>query len=385
MFQVVPKIRFKLTVIPQYTKLKTMKPLQFNQSLLIGSDAEIFLNLGGKTIGSETVIPKEGLDCGVGKVVRDGIQVELNPKAEFCRAYHNNNIAKCFKDLRKTLIENFPKVKVDFSPLVKVARKEFDSLSEESKQFGCKPSSNTYTGESKIKVNPKKYLKRTGSGHLHWGIYGIENRLAINSSEKLVPMFDAILANTCVLIDRDKNNAERRKNYGLAGEFRYHENERLEYRTLSNFWLKSYPLASMVMGLGRFAVHLVAQTTKTNNYIKAIQDAVPAKKIIKAINSNNFDLAYENFSKLEPIILEASGTLKDSYPITNATIKEFHYFIKKGIDYWFRSHPLTHWCDEYTEGHQTGGFEFFLQNAVRQDIQNNLKSLPEKTIRDIWV
>lgn len=357
-----------------------MKPLFFNQQINLGSDPEIFLSLGGKTIGSEKVIAKEGLSTSGGKLIRDGVQIELNPSFSNCRQSCCYSISLCFKELSQNLRINHPNVILDFAPVVKVDKEEFKSLSAESQVFGCQPSTNIYQEDSKIKVNPKRYMKRSGGGHLHFSTYG-GNHAAISTPSRLVPVFDAILGNTCVLIDRDKSNVERRKVYGKSGEFRAKSTERIEYRTLSNFWLKSSQLASLVMGLGRMAIHLTEQSTDGNDYLKAIRETVSQDDIVKAINHNDFELAYKNFEKLTPIILEAAGNNTNSYPINQLNIKEFHHFVKLGMDYWFKEHPLTYWCEKYTGQ----GWEHFMSTNVKQDIESNRKSLPEKTLREIWI
>jgi len=284
---------------------------------------------------------------------------------------------------------------VDFSPLVKLSQKELDSLSEASKVFGCAPSTNVYTkGDdktSKIEVDPKKYLGRSAGGHIHLGNayhsyvnkdgtlkykddkaftssgqIGIRTEKALKQDvETMVKMLDIVVGNTCVLLDRDPANKERRKNYGRAGEHR-RKDYGLEYRTLSNFWLRSYQLMSFVTGMCRLAVLLVDQSTPENDYVKAIFDVVDMDDVVKAINENDFDLAYANFSKIEPILLQATRGefLHESFPIHEKTVKYFHYFVKTGINHWFKENPVNHWT-KLPDGHGRG-FEAFLQNRVAQ-------------------
>ena len=371
-----------------------LKPLAFYQQVSLGADPEFFFSKGGTVVGSEKVLPEQGL---MGRFVRDGVQAELNPNASTCRALLGNEIHQCFYRLYRDIISNSPDLNIEVTSCVKISQEELDSLSEKSKVFGCAPSNNVYNAEgdktSKITVNPKKYLRRSAGGHIHLGniyktyldpkhgslynrdcnftsVYNIgfrTERAFTENLETMVKMMDIIVGNTCVMIDRDPNNKERRQVYGKAGEHRK-KDYGFEYRTLSNFWLRSYQLMSFVMGLSRMAVLLVEQSVENNDYAKAIFDAVDMDDVVKAINENDFDLAYDNFKKIEPIILSITNNdfYVGSFPLHPKTIKYFHYFVSKGIDYWFKENPLIHWI-RLPDGHGIG-WESFLQKTVHADL-----------------
>lgn len=377
-----------------------MRPLPYSRNVTLGCDPEFFFTGSkGETTGAEKVLPKDGITYTRGtdarhldgmhtaigdtsRIVIDGVQAELNPRPNPCRANLGNEIGACFRSLKKTLEDKG--MKVSFAPVVKVSRKEMNSLSDQSKIFGCAPSTNVYAkeSESKILVDPKKYLKRSAGGHVHLGAErGCDAIVkALKNVEVLVPMLDAIVGNTCVLIDRDPNNAERRKNYGRAGEHRVKEYG-MEYRTLSNFWLQSYQLMSLVMGLSRLAVHIVAYSTKENDYVAAIMKAVDQKDIVKAINENDFALAYDNFMKIEAILLDATGTHSEDYPFTRPNIDAFHFFISKGVNHWFKEDPFQHWL-AIPEGHGTG-WETFLKYTISAEMKAASTTLAEiKSVLD---
>lgn len=367
------------------------KRLCFSYNVTLGCDPEFFFSgAKGKTTGAEKVLPENGItyqpgtagkrdgdytSCGnvkASKIVIDGVQAELNPRPNTCRANLGNEISACFRDLHKALEKQGKGVGVNFMPLVKITQKELDSLSEKSKTFGCAPSTNVYQhAESKITVNPKKYLKRSAGGHLHLGSQGDTNiKAALANVEEMVYMLDIIVGNTCVLIDRNPNNVERRKVYGRAGEYRSKEYG-LEYRTLSNFWLQSYHLMSLVTGLARMAVHIVAQSSKATggrDFAGEIKALVKKEDIVKAIQENDFALAYSNFLKIEKLIVEIAYD-SYSYPINADGIKEFHWFIKKGVNYWFKHDPFQHWIT-LPEGHGCG-WEKFLTTKVRNDMEKS--------------
>ena len=380
------------------TSTKKVRPLTFSQNLYLGCDPEFFFaNADGTIVGSEKIMEtghigeKNGSKC-----VIDGVQAELNPLPSTCREGLASQISYCFKNLKAHFDAKKINVAVKVDPLVDITRDELNSLSDKSKVFGCAPSVNIYEGgESKIKVDPKKYLKRSAGGHIHLGNaldgwlkppyteeqHKITYASTINVARHLkrtlseipeitIPILDIVVGNTCVLLDRFEGNKERRANYGRVGEYRV-KPYGLEYRSLSNFWLRSYPLMSFVMGLSRYAIHLVDQSTPDNDYVKALFEAVDRKNIVKAVNENDFDLAYANFKKIEPILLDAagSGDYPDRYyPIKRSTIHLFHHFIKrinrKGLNYWFPEEPLAHWCVEYRK---QGGWEVFATGVIAKD------------------
>ena len=367
------------------------KQLSFSYNVSLGCDPEFFFSGSrGNTTGAEKVLPENGItykpgtagkrdgdytSCGdvkASKIVIDGVQAELNPRPNTCRANLGNEISACFRDLHKALEKQGKGIGVNFMPLVKISQKELDSLSEKSKTFGCAPSDNIYThAESKITVNPKKYLKRSAGGHIHLGSRSDARvKTALANVEEMVYMLDIIVGNTSVLLDRNPNNIERRKVYGRAGEHRSKEYG-LEYRTLSNYWLQSYHLMSFVTGLARMAVHIVSQSSTATNgrdFAGEIKAAVKKDDIVKAIQENDFALAYSNFLKIEKIIVDIAADVY-SYPINRDNVKEFHWFVKKGVNYWFKHDPFQHWIT-LPEGHGCG-WEKFLTTKVRDDMEKS--------------
>jgi hypothetical protein len=354
-----------------------------NYTITFGCDPEFFFSKKGKVIGSEKVLPEDGMKSGEyqshtgvgdgkGRIVIDGVQAELNPRPDTCRANLANEISSCFRELVKKMKEL--DVTADFSRAVNISDEEMASLSEKSKTFGCSVSYNSNRGgkASVITVDPHVYRVRAAGGHLHFG--GGPNAGAndpilkvLKQPQRTVPMLDVVLGNTCVLIDRDPANAERRKVYGKAGEFRKPKHG-LEYRTLSNFWLKDYKLMSFVTGLGRQAILLVANSAEgdEHSWESKIRAAVDIKDVERAINTNDVELARANFEKIKPILLEAFK-YGDSYPITADKIDAFEHFIKKGVDYWFTGDIVEHWA-RLPEGHGTG-FENFLTYTVGDDMK----------------
>lgn len=339
---------------------------------MLGCDPEFFFKQENKVLGAEKVLPTDGLhsslyDGSKSKVVIDGVQAELNPDSATCRQVLAAEIGGCFKAVADAIEGG--KVGVSFAQAEEVSQEEMDSLTDKSKTFGCKPTKCFTGGRAKashVRVDPLKYRIRSAGGHIHLGIPETRNPdvvRALKHPELLMPMLDLIVGNTCVLIDRDTSNIERRKVYGKAGEFRT-PSYGLEYRTLSNFWLQSYQLMSMATGLARQAVIIVANDAD-GKLAEMLFSKVDINEVQKAINTNDFELAMHNFKAIEDVLLMITPTV-DDYPIHAGIIEEFHHFVKRGVNYWFKEDPMEHWITLSPVAAR--GFESFLQKEVREDM-----------------
>jgi hypothetical protein len=342
-----------------------------------GCDPEIFLKdkNTNKIIGSEKIIPKDGIPMYESapnskcKIVRDGIQVEIQHDSNTCRQSTSGYVRDGIQALDRFLKKNHPEVKICFSEVVKVSKKEMDSLSPESKEFGCKPSFNYYLrgGISPITVNPGIYRYRSAGGHVHLGY----NEQSTIKPDRIIPVMDVLLGNTCVMLDRNPLNVERRKVYGRAGEYRVPKYG-IEYRTLSNFWIKYPQLHSMVFGLARMSLLICKYDLD-----KELLSLINQEDIQLAINNNDAILAKQNFNKIKPFIQEHISTTKEighnkgmieySCPFYKENIDAVEHFLNKGMKYWFRNNP--------TENTKlpTYGFENFIAQVVRDDMNGKKK------------
>ena len=343
--------------------MKKLNPVE--KLVIFGCDPEFFIAKDNEIIGSEKVLPKDGLVANSlggnpeNKIIIDGVQAELNPSPRACRELLAQEIARCFSAL-DTQLQKDPTLSASFKQTIEVSKEEFDTLSDDSKKFGCAPSKNLYHKKASIKADPSKYMTRSAGGHIHLGANDSTAILKIlRNTKRTIPMLDILVGNTCVLIDRDEGNIERRKNYGRAGEHRLPKHG-LEYRTLSNFWLRDYRLMSFVMGLSRMAVAIVNEGLD-----EEFRSRVNMKKIEKAINTNNFTLAYENFLAIEPVLSEITNSKSHKYssPLNASNIYLFKFFVEKGLNHWFKEDPLKHWVN-VNAGNRPAGWESFLDTTV---------------------
>jgi len=359
--------------LPQLAAISTMRPL-------FGCDPEFFFAApDGHVVGAETVLPDGGLKYndravgtgsrntttyvdGGGMVVIDGVQAEMHPHPNTCRANIVFEVAECFRTIKKQL--DAKGVCANFKGVVEVDQAVLDALSEAARKLGCSPSKNAYgLGSAELAaIDATTYRTRSAGGHLH-----MSGARCFGSPESTVEILDAIVGNTCVLLDRDPQMAERRRLYGRAGEFRTPKVDKgqgadLEYRTLSNFWLRSDKLMSFAFGLARLATSIIEA-----GYAPNIKAAVEREAIITAINTNDFDLARANFNKLRPLIevMVPSFSGMASLPLGRGVMDPFDFFVDKGLDHWFPGDPVARWCS-FTEGHGHGWESFLAGEVTKQ-------------------
>lgn len=255
------------------------KATSLNTTCSVGSDPEFFFKRNGEVVPSTDIIETE-----TNSVTRDGFQGELNPRSDYCREIAGKRIAQAIVAAEKMAVKKGAHVSFQMSEIID--GKAWKNAPAEIKRFGCNPTTNVHEADFE-RPNGQRVKFRSAGGHIH---LGLPARLK-NKYEDIVKVMDVVVGNTCVLIDRDPANARRRKYYGRAGEYRV-KPYGLEYRVPSNFWLKHYVLWSMVSGLARNAISIV-----DNKLTTKLLCEFDMKKVRKAINNNDYNLALENFNK----------------------------------------------------------------------------------------
>lgn len=235
-------------------------------SATLGSDPEFFITQNGRVIGSEKILPPKGYESpsGYGKVIRDGIQAEINTKSGYgCRESHITVLCTILNDLRiRHFVDLNQKAGKDLllgidldRSIVDIDDEEWNSLSPDSKILGCQPSLNIYD-DSLIVGAPDNLRMRSAGGHIHFDLRSLTT--FDQHVQILIKVCDILLGIPSVLLDREPRMAERRRFYGRAGEYRTPPYG-AEYRTLSNFWLREYRLAHLFQGLAKLAYTLISQ------------------------------------------------------------------------------------------------------------------------------
>lgn len=205
--------------------------------ITVGADPEMFLarptgelvsaidRIGGNKIAPRS-LGRDGF-----KVQEDNVAVEFNiPPAHDLREWVAN--------LQYAMNEIKAEVKsMDVAPII-LASALFPALELEdprAQSFGCDPDFNAWNGGQ---VNPKPIARnprlRSCGGHIHVGYppsAGIDRF-------RIIQLMDLYLGVPSVLMDGTEDAQDRRQLYGKAGAMRP-QAYGVEYRVLSNFWLKN--------------------------------------------------------------------------------------------------------------------------------------------------
>lgn len=149
-------------------------------------------------------------------------------------------------------------------------------------EFGCEPSLNAYTLDVfSPEINVAYTNFRAAGGHIHLGFKEHECK---ETKIKLIQALDKTVGIRSYLEDFKKNtDINRFYSYGAFGNFRETEFG-IEYRTTSNWWLKSSKTMSEVYDLVQEAFNLV----NTNNF-EFNPDEINLE-IAKEINEKNLKL-----------------------------------------------------------------------------------------------
>jgi hypothetical protein len=156
--------------------------------------------------------------------------------------------------------------------------------------FGCDPDFNAWKGGRR---NPRPHATnerlRTCGGHVHVG-YPMDTKV---SKLRLIQLMDLYLGVPSIMMDTDVG---RRELYGKAGAYRT-QPWGVEYRTLSNFWLKDkkyckwvYEQASRAFDTALKFGH-PAEDGSPDDYSRFMEQHDLAEEIQATINCSELNLA----------------------------------------------------------------------------------------------
>lgn len=197
----------------------------------VGSDPELFLRRNGEfvpaigLVGGTKKRPKKHGNIGLQE---DNVMVEFNiPPAT------TEPELKEYMHLGLQTIQN---LLPDYE-LVIVPSAEFDPkylTSKKARESGCDPDFDAWTRSIRVPACMKGNI-RYGGAHVHFQLppkYRDDFDFVVN----FVRALDIYLAVPATRYDKDKR---RRLAYGMPGAYR-EKSFGIEYRSLSNFWIKDY-------------------------------------------------------------------------------------------------------------------------------------------------
>jgi hypothetical protein len=253
-----------------------------------GCDPEMFLKDDkGVPQSAYGIIPgtkQEPFKVEGGTVQVDGMAAEIGTDPAESFDEWNGHIVAVLRQLKEMLPSGWG---LGLEPSVRFSQEIMDAQPETAKELGCDPDYNAWTGE----VNPypdtlNNPCLRTFSGHLHIGWTEkniVTDELHVGNCRDLVKQMDWFLGAWSVQKDPDKT---RRQLYGKAGAFRP-KPYGVEYRVLSNFWLKSKDSRRDVWNRTQAAIASMRENEMSKvhpNY---------SDEIVEIINASKRDAVFE--------------------------------------------------------------------------------------------
>lgn len=249
----------------------------------VGADPEIFAvdkdgihrSLIGKLGGSKAV----PLKTKHGWVQEDNVAGEFNTPPAYSEDEFVMNITNVLGDISELLIPL--DLSIDISPIALFEETELQH--ELAKIAGCDPDFNGWDLIVNTPPNLSATRERSGAGHLHisWSKIEEDPFHCVNLSR----VMDITAGAPSILMDDD---TRRRELYGKASCHRpkFKSNgdayNGIEYRTLSNFWLKSEKSI-------RWAYNTVRQAiTRYEEFVDLINDGgITRDEIVSMINTSD--------------------------------------------------------------------------------------------------
>lgn len=248
-----------------------------------GADPEFFVKQNGVFTSGFGLIPgdKENpYPVERGAVQVDGMALEFNINPAETEEDFIFNLDTVLIQLRAMV----PDYEVVAEPVAVFTPEYLESQPDKAKVLGCDPDFNAWT-EKQNEAPDAKVNFRTGSGHIHIGWtedMDINDPFHIFKARALVRQLDFFLALPSLFFDSD---TKRRELYGKAGAHRI-KPYGVEYRVLSNSWLRSRELMSWAFRSSKKAAEELVQGNALEKTFGDIQEIInttdkkEAKKII---------------------------------------------------------------------------------------------------------
>lgn len=274
-----------------------------------GADPELFVKDDkGRFQSASSFLPgtkEEPYAVDGGAVQVDGVAAEfnINPASSFTE--FNDNINRVQAELQKFLP---PGWKYVIASSAVFDEDVWDTIDDAAKELGCSPDTNAWTGEyNPIPVYEANPRMRCAGGHVHVGFPGVEGEDGtdlqhIMNCRDLVKQLDWYLGAWSLTKDKD---TIRRELYGKAGACRY-KSYGVEYRTLSNFWLKDEATRVEMWNRLQTAIKFMRSAFMPERVNSNAFGFNPHEVLVQSINESKLDsrLSYFKF----PIT-----TLNDDY------------------------------------------------------------------------
>lgn len=261
-------------------------------NILVGCDPEVFVRKNGTFLSAFGLIKGDKQNpqkIRSGAVQVDGMALEFNIDPAANEDQFVFNVTDVFQQM-KLMVPDYEVVAV---PVAHFTKEYLDAQPDEAKELGCDPDYNAWNGAVNIKPDALRPM-RTASGHLHIGwTNGQDPHDPEHQQQAQVVgrQMDFFLGLASLEYD---NDTERREMYGKAGCIRY-KPYGVEYRTLSNAWLKNEKLMRWAY---RNTVKGVRELLAGNNLadkygdVQAIINSSDLKEARKILKQEKIEVCY---------------------------------------------------------------------------------------------
>lgn len=286
-------------------------PNAMSPTITIGADPELFVRdkKTGRLVSAHNLMPGTKLKphpVTYGALQVDGVAAEINitPAADAMHFVHNNQ--QVMSELSRTL---GPAYELVIEPVGIFEGKYFETLPTATRELGCNPDFNGWTGEMNdppVTADGNEVM-RSAAGHVHIGGWAkdqdVRDKGHFVDCCTVAKQMDYFLGIWTLLWDPDPR---RRSLYGKAGAFRP-KSYGMEYRTPSNMWLVSDELQAWVCNAAQQGMYMLFNSAPFHTTF--------GDRAREIIDNNVVDWASD---KKNADIRRATGLMTPPVPKTNA-------------------------------------------------------------------
>lgn len=257
-FKPTTMLRYEVEVISS-SPIGLDTPLPSRSWITTSADPEVFLEQNGQIVPGFAVLPAKTTPAfaseGGGLFHEDGFQAEFSPQPWQCHETMIYSLGCVIHDM--VTRANGPKpqnIQISDLDFVELSPELLATGTDAQVALGCDRSENVW-GHPPVAIdNARKFPYRMAGGHIHFGTTA-SAKWFHSRAERIIKAMDVFCGVPSVALFAGIEDDRRRQYYGRAGEFRFQKHG-LEYRTLSNAWLKHPALAHLTLNLARGAFRL---------------------------------------------------------------------------------------------------------------------------------
>lgn len=214
----------------------------------VGADVEVFLRdqesselvISCGKIGGTKAEPRKIFSDPFSALQEDNVMLEFNINPADTAKRFRDNINKVMVYMFEELEEKGLMIDISSS---RVFTSE-DLKNPQAQHMGCDPDISAWELKPNPLIKPAQLGNlRTSGGHVHITFLVENEEPELFHKVNFIRMLDLALGVPSVLLDDDQ---DRRRHYGKAGAFRDKGKNHIEYRTLSNFWIRNDELKEWV-------------------------------------------------------------------------------------------------------------------------------------------